>query len=131
MNSLFVIAPYKHLDMWVFDDGARGLVQEPFVGGADLLIDLATAGFESPEKGFRMVFSAGAFPGAGLRLEWRRAEMGGNVYFCESLGSGVALSGVAEVLRGSAGGDLRSGSAARRSVIRLAWLGAKTQRAGR
>jgi hypothetical protein len=87
MNSLFVIAPYKHLDMWVFDDGARGLVQEPFVGGADLLIALATAGFESPEKGFRMVFSAGAFPGAGLRLEWRRAEMGGNVYFCEALGS--------------------------------------------
>ncbi len=57
------------------------------MGGADLLIDLATEGFESPEKGFRMVFSAGAFPGAGLRLEWRRAEMGGNVYFCEALGS--------------------------------------------
>ena len=86
MNSLFVIAPYKHLDMWVFDDGARGLVHEPFVAGADSLIDLATEGFDSPEQGFRMVFSAGEFPGATIKLEWRRPELSGNTYYCEAFG---------------------------------------------
>ena len=30
-NSLFIIRPYKHSGMWVFDDPAVGLVREPFV----------------------------------------------------------------------------------------------------
>lgn len=38
MNSLFVIRPYRHLGLWVFDDDARELYQEPFVGGAEPLI---------------------------------------------------------------------------------------------
>jgi hypothetical protein len=29
MNQLNVIAPYKYLGMWVFDDARVGLVQEP------------------------------------------------------------------------------------------------------
>lgn len=37
MNATNVIAPYKHLDMWVFDDPRVGLVQEPFVSGATQL----------------------------------------------------------------------------------------------
>lgn len=35
MNSILVMSPYKHQGMWVFDDGRVGLVQEPFVAGAD------------------------------------------------------------------------------------------------
>ncbi len=34
-NVINVIAPDKHLGMWVFDDPRVGLVQEPFVGGSD------------------------------------------------------------------------------------------------
>ena len=34
MNTINVIAPYKHLDMWVFDDPRVGLSQ-----GADAMID--------------------------------------------------------------------------------------------
>jgi len=85
MNSLFVIAPYKHLGMWVFDDERVGLVQEPFVGGADDIIDRLTAAIPNADKGFRMVFSAAPFPGATLHLEWRRAEMSGNVYYAPEL----------------------------------------------
>lgn len=48
MNSLFVIKPYKHLGLWVFDDEARGILQEPFVGGADILIDQAVVEFDEP-----------------------------------------------------------------------------------
>jgi hypothetical protein len=87
MNSINVIAPYRYLGMWVFDDARVGLVQEPFVGGADTLIDRVVADIPDARKGFLMVFSAGAFPGHQFRLEWRRAENGGNVYYSADLNS--------------------------------------------
>lgn len=86
MNSIFVIKPYKALGMWVFDDPARGLIQEPFVAGADTLIDLATIDIPDAETGFALVFSATEFPGYHLRLEWRREEMGGNTYHSSDFG---------------------------------------------
>ncbi len=39
MNSINVIAPYKWHGMWVFDDERVGLDKEPFVAGADTMID--------------------------------------------------------------------------------------------
>jgi hypothetical protein len=39
MNSIMVIHPYKSHGMWVFDDRQTGLIQEPFVSGADKIID--------------------------------------------------------------------------------------------
>jgi hypothetical protein len=33
MNAINVIAPYKYLDMWGFDDPRARLIQEPFVSG--------------------------------------------------------------------------------------------------
>ena len=42
MNSLFAIAPYKFEEFWVFDDPSVGLRQEPFVSGADVIMDLLT-----------------------------------------------------------------------------------------
>ena len=86
MNSIFVIKPYRALGLWVFDDEARGLVQEPFVGGTDTLIDLATQDFVSPDAGFAMLFSDSEFPGATLKLTWVRPELSGNVYHCDALG---------------------------------------------
>lgn len=83
MNSLFVIRPYRYLGMWVFDDEARGLKQEPFVGGADSLIDLATKGMPNAKNGFGMIFAAHEFPGATLHLNWVKAELSGNTYHCE------------------------------------------------
>ena len=80
MNSLSVIAPYRYQGMWVFDDPRVGLVQEPFVAGADIIIDAMVAGIPDADKGFRMVFAAEEFPGYQHKLEWVRAEMSGNVY---------------------------------------------------
>ena len=81
MNTIHVIAPYKHLGMWVFDDPRFGLDKEPFVGGTDRMIDRAVAAIPAAEEGFVMVFSETPFPGHGLRLEWRRAESGGDWYY--------------------------------------------------
>ena len=79
-NSIFVIKPYKWEGLWVFDDQAVGLVREPFVGGADLIIDYATRHIPNADRGFLAVFSASYFPDAQIVLEWVREEGGGNVY---------------------------------------------------
>jgi hypothetical protein len=79
-NSIFVIKPYKWEGLWVFDDPNVGLIREPFVGGADLMIDVATGHLPNADKGFLAVFSAGYFPDAQIVLEWVRGEGGGSVY---------------------------------------------------
>jgi hypothetical protein len=69
-NSIFVIRPYRWNGMWVFDDARVGLDKEPFVAGADTMIDNAVAlkGIQHAEQGFLMVFSASPFPDAPKRL---------------------------------------------------------------
>jgi len=79
-NSIFVIKPYKWEGLWVFDDPNVGLVKEPFVGGADTMIDVATRHIPNAGKGFVAVFSASYFPDAQIVLERVREEGGGNVY---------------------------------------------------
>jgi hypothetical protein len=81
MNTLMVIVPYKYEGLWVFDDPAVGLNKEPFIAGIDTLIDKATANIADPQHGFRAIFSATQFPGANFKLEWRRADSGGNWYY--------------------------------------------------
>src|ERR1700680_940515 len=39
MNALSVIFPYRLEGVWVFDDTATGLVREPFISGADTILD--------------------------------------------------------------------------------------------
>jgi hypothetical protein len=79
-NSIFVIKPYKWEGLWVFDDPAVGLVKEPFVGGADTMIDVATTHIPDANQGFLAIFSAGYFPDAQIVLEWVKENGSGNVY---------------------------------------------------
>lgn len=81
MNAINVIVPYRYQGMWVFDDPRVGLDKEPFVAGADKIIDLLVAHIPGAEKGFRLLFSTTPFPGSQLRVEWKREEYGGNWYF--------------------------------------------------
>ena len=70
-NSITVIKPYKWEGLWVFDDDRVGLDKEPFVAGADTLIDLAIdrKGITNAKDGLLMLFSATPFPSAELQLE--------------------------------------------------------------
>jgi hypothetical protein len=86
MNAINVISSYKHYGMWVFDDSRVGLVQEPFVAGADKMIDRVVADIPDAARGFTLVFSATKFPGHQYRLDWQRSDNGGNWYFSEQLG---------------------------------------------
>ncbi len=81
-NSITVIKPYQWEGLWVFDDERVGLDKEPFVGGADTLIDVAVQrkGITHAKDGFLLLFSATPFPGADFHLEWVREDQGGNVY---------------------------------------------------
>lgn len=80
MNSLFTIAPYKFEGVWVFDDPGAGLRQEPFVSGADLILDRLTEEIPQADQGFRLIFSAQPFPGFTARFVLDRPEYGGNWY---------------------------------------------------
>jgi hypothetical protein len=84
-NALLVIAPYRHAGTWVFDDPAVGLSREPFVAGVPEMIDDMVKNIPGADQGFRLLFSAQPFPGYTHTLVWRRAEHGGNWYYCEQL----------------------------------------------
>ena len=81
MNAINLIVPYRYEGMWVFDDARVGLDKEPFVSGADTMIDVLVADIPNAQKGFRLLFSATPFPGYQVKLEWAREEYGGNWYF--------------------------------------------------
>ena len=85
-NSILAIHPYKVSGLWVFDDERVGLVQEPFVSGADVIIDRMVEKIPDADSGFTLLFSADPFPGFQARLEWQRGEFGGNWYLHEESG---------------------------------------------
>lgn len=93
MNSMMVLHPYKKGGTWMFDDERRGLLEEPFVAGVPLMLELAVAkqGLKNPQAGFTLVFSATPFPGHQyvLHLAREREENFGNWYQLE----GTELTG--------------------------------------
>jgi hypothetical protein len=62
-----------------------GLRQEPFVSGADAIIDRLVQEISNAESGFTLVFSAQPFPGFQVEFEWYREEFNGNWYYCRAL----------------------------------------------
>lgn len=81
MNAIRVIHPYKDQGIWVFDDPDAGLTKEPFVCGADVILDKMVEGLPNAGAGVGLLFSGQPFPGAAFEFHWRREEMGGHWYF--------------------------------------------------
>jgi hypothetical protein len=79
-NSLRVIFPYRRNGVWMFDDAATGLSQEPFVAGIPEIIEDLVATIPGADEGFTLFFSERPFPGHQVTLEWAREEIGGNWY---------------------------------------------------
>lgn len=80
-----VIHPYKYEGTWVFDDEKVGLVREPFVSGADIIIDSMVENLPNAEEGFSLLFSSSPFPGYNAEFEWQRSEYGGHWYYSKDL----------------------------------------------
>lgn len=85
MNVIRAIHPYKWQGLWVFDDADVGLVKEPFVSGADEVMDILTAALPEAETGFTLLFSDRPFPGHHAVFERRREEHGGWWYYSPAL----------------------------------------------
>lgn len=85
-NFLQVIFPYQFEGTWVFDDDDKGLDKEPFVFGADTIIDQMVVDILEAESGFKLLFSHAPFPGYQVHGEWIREEMGGNWYRVSGFG---------------------------------------------
>lgn len=85
-NALNVIFPYKYEGLWGFDDDSVDLVQEPFVEGADTMIDviLEEKVIGNADQGIRLIFSSGEFPRYDVRFDWVREGEGGNWYRSET-----------------------------------------------
>jgi hypothetical protein len=77
-NQILVIAPYwlDSVEAWVFDDAAD-LVQEPIFCGIPEMINELEADIPNARQGFRLLFSAGPFPGYQRKLTRVREEFGG------------------------------------------------------
>ena len=61
MNALSVIFPYRLEGVWVFDDAVTGLVREPFISGADNILDVLAEHIPNAADGFKIIFSASPF----------------------------------------------------------------------
>ena len=85
MNQIMVIKPFWYADTWVFDDEAVGLDKEPFVCGIPQMIDFLVRDIPNARDGVRMLFSAQPFPGCQEKLTWVREDMGGNIYWSDTL----------------------------------------------
>ena len=77
-NSIKIIHPYKYQGVWVFDDEKVGLVREPFVSGADDIIERLVTSIPKAKHGFSLIFSDIPFPGYQAEFAWVREEAGGN-----------------------------------------------------
>jgi hypothetical protein len=86
-NAIRAIHPYRHQGLWVFDDEAVGLAREPFVAGADGILDRLAAGIPGAEAGFTLLFAPTPFPGVQAEAVWLREEYGGNWYHCPAFGA--------------------------------------------
>ena len=87
MNSIIAIHPYKYEGLWVFDDEKVGFVQEPFVSGADTIIETMVQSIPNANEGFTLIFSANPYPGHQAKFNWVREDSGGNWYYIEVLDS--------------------------------------------
>lgn len=63
-NQINVIHPYIHINQWVFDDKDVGLIKEPFVAGADDMLDYLTKNGD----GCTLIFSKDEFPDYNFKI---------------------------------------------------------------
>ncbi len=66
--------------LWVYDDASFGVKEQPFVFGADLILEKMVAQVEGEGDQLNLVFSSVPFPGSEFCLGFVREETEGFVY---------------------------------------------------
>lgn len=80
-NSIKAIKVYQWNGLWVFDDESVGLNKEPFVSGADTLLDKLANG----KNTVILIFSDNPFPDYNLAVELVDSTPGGSNYYCKEM----------------------------------------------
>jgi hypothetical protein len=93
----------------LFDDPSVGLLQEPFIRGADRVLNILTADISNAVQGFKLVFSAQPFSGFVSRFVRSRPEFGGYLLVARTRPGRMALSGAVQIFRDGARRGLRQG----------------------
>jgi hypothetical protein len=77
-----MIRPYwsDDLAIWVFTDASVDLEREPFVSGAETILDELVRGVPDARDGVLLLSSASPFPGFQRSLTLAREEYGGRWY---------------------------------------------------
>lgn len=88
MNNIFILEPTRsRYGIWTFDDVNTGLVQEPFVGETNDLIDLMVRekghSIQDASKGIALMFSPEPFPGYQSEIVLTETSPHGSTYHCE------------------------------------------------
>jgi hypothetical protein len=88
MNSIFAIEPTRsRFGVWSFDDQTTNLVNEPFVGETNDLIDEMIREkkikLESAANGICVIFSGNPFPGHQVELRLQETSPFGTTYRCD------------------------------------------------
>lgn len=78
-NSIYTIFPYKEKGVWMFDDEWKGINREPFVAGADTLLDEVCDGKED----IVAIFSQTPFKDFDFYINKVKEDEYGTTYFCE------------------------------------------------
>ena len=86
MNSIFVIQPFRKYGTWIFNDDARGLVEEPFVIGMPQILDRIINDINCNQ--FTALFSEIEIPEYDVLLEKDNTKINamGTWYKCEKIG---------------------------------------------
>lgn len=81
-NFLNVIHPYFKNGLWMFDDKKTGLIEEPFISGADDFIEYALKEKDilKGATSFVFIFSKEEFLGFDYHIQKQRLEAGGTIY---------------------------------------------------
>ena len=82
-NAVHEIWPYGVQGIWAFDDDSMAVVQEPFVGAINLMINALVTNIPDAKIGFRCLFSDAPLPDYDAKLVLKRQDGKGNWYYCE------------------------------------------------
>ena len=84
-NSIFRILIRRKDGVWVFDDKRFGIVEQPFVFGADLILEKMAAQSGVSGECLNAVFAGIPFPGSEYTLRFVREETEGFMYRWEGV----------------------------------------------
>jgi hypothetical protein len=95
-NAIHVIHPYKSNGIWMFDDADKNVSKEPFVSGADEILDIVS----NYQSKCTVLFSDNCFPGNKYRLKKTFDEGQGAWYMLNEIAASEECKDITNIKHG-------------------------------